>query len=294
MPAARSARSALSRRPGRRQREKDPGSAFGPEAVPLATGSVPVVYWVPGPFPRPTPCPAGSAPQAPSARSSATSASGRLDADAPAMTCSEPDEPVGPASEPGAGLSSNLPLFRPMSTANLSTERYSECKVFRLALCRGSGKCSLPGRGLLPEGLAILWPRGSIPFAGRRRKNQAARLLSLRTVRFGVWITHLASPESVRPPALRPALRLPLEVMRMDGSADRFLDLMHQLEDFTRSYRPSRRTPSLTRRPSSCSGCGGRSCPRGRARCGGCCPRNSPGRPSPHDESELFEIGESG
>jgi len=28
---------------------KDPGSAFGPEAVPLATGLVPVVYWVPGP-----------------------------------------------------------------------------------------------------------------------------------------------------------------------------------------------------------------------------------------------------
>jgi hypothetical protein len=48
-------------------KEKDPGSAFGPESVPLATGSVSVVYWVPGPFPRPTPCPAGSAPQVPSA-----------------------------------------------------------------------------------------------------------------------------------------------------------------------------------------------------------------------------------
>src|SRR5262249_22224686 len=35
--------------------EKDPGSAFGPESVPLATGSVPVVYWVPGPFPDPPP-----------------------------------------------------------------------------------------------------------------------------------------------------------------------------------------------------------------------------------------------
>ena len=40
-------------------KEKDPGSAFGPEAVPLATGLVPVVYWVPGPFPGPTPRPAG-------------------------------------------------------------------------------------------------------------------------------------------------------------------------------------------------------------------------------------------
>jgi hypothetical protein len=34
---------------------KDPGSAFGPGAVPLATSLIPVVYWVPGPFPGPTP-----------------------------------------------------------------------------------------------------------------------------------------------------------------------------------------------------------------------------------------------
>ena len=34
---------------------KGPGSAFGPESVPLATGLVSVVYWVPGPFPGPTP-----------------------------------------------------------------------------------------------------------------------------------------------------------------------------------------------------------------------------------------------
>ena len=40
--------------PGNRK-EKDSGSAFGPESVPLATGLVPVVYWVPGPFPGPTP-----------------------------------------------------------------------------------------------------------------------------------------------------------------------------------------------------------------------------------------------
>jgi hypothetical protein len=38
---------------------KDPGSAFGPGAAPLATSLIPVVYWVPGPFPGPTPCPAG-------------------------------------------------------------------------------------------------------------------------------------------------------------------------------------------------------------------------------------------
>jgi hypothetical protein len=34
---------------------KDPGSAFGPESGPLATGSISVVYWVPGPRSRPTP-----------------------------------------------------------------------------------------------------------------------------------------------------------------------------------------------------------------------------------------------
>jgi hypothetical protein len=51
---------------GEPEKEKDPGSAFGPESVPLATGSISVVYWVPGPFPRPT----------------------------------EPDEPVGPAASP--------------------------------------------------------------------------------------------------------------------------------------------------------------------------------------------------
>jgi hypothetical protein len=50
---------------------KDPGSAFGPESVPLATGLVPVVYWVPGPFPGPTPRPAG--PNPPSSRISAAS-----------------------------------------------------------------------------------------------------------------------------------------------------------------------------------------------------------------------------
>jgi hypothetical protein len=43
------------RREPEKEKEKDPGSAFGPESVPLATGSVSVVYWVPGPFPRPTP-----------------------------------------------------------------------------------------------------------------------------------------------------------------------------------------------------------------------------------------------
>jgi len=38
---------------GRTRKEKGPGSAFGPESVPLAAGSVSVVYWVPGPFSTP-------------------------------------------------------------------------------------------------------------------------------------------------------------------------------------------------------------------------------------------------
>jgi len=68
-------------------KEKDPGSAFGPESVPLATGSVPVVYWVPGPPSRPNP---------PSSRMCAADPFcpfqchawpwGRLDAGAPATT----------------------------------------------------------------------------------------------------------------------------------------------------------------------------------------------------------------
>jgi len=44
---------------GAAAKEEDPGSAFGPESIPLATGLVSVVYWVPGPFPGPTPRPAG-------------------------------------------------------------------------------------------------------------------------------------------------------------------------------------------------------------------------------------------
>src|SRR6202046_4620002 len=81
---------------------------------------------------------------------------------------------------------------------------------------------------------------------------------------------------------------------RMDGSADRFLDLMHQLEDFTRSVSPEQAhsqfdettlqpfwmrwpqlagwTGSLWRRLSE----------------------ELAGPSAPHDESELFEIGESG
>jgi hypothetical protein len=37
------------------ERKRARAAPFGPESVPLATGSVSVVYWVPGPFPRPTP-----------------------------------------------------------------------------------------------------------------------------------------------------------------------------------------------------------------------------------------------
>ena len=105
--------------PGEPAKEKGPGSAFGPESGPLATGSASVVYWVPGPFPRPTPYPAGSAPQASSALPTPRRPRGRLDADAPRRGIAPNlDEPVGPASEPGAGLSSNIPLIPALSTAN--------------------------------------------------------------------------------------------------------------------------------------------------------------------------------
>jgi hypothetical protein len=59
----------------------------------------------------------------------------------PARRFSEPDEPVGPASEPGAGLSSNLPLFQAMSTANLSI--HVTQSEYLTTLCRGSAKYSL-------------------------------------------------------------------------------------------------------------------------------------------------------
>src|SRR5437763_8527373 len=80
----------------------------------------------------------------------------------------------------------------------------------------------------------------------------------------------------------------------MDGSADRFLDLMHQLEDFTHSVSPEQahtqfdettlqlfwmRWPQL----SEWAGSRWRLLSEGLA-----------GRSAAHDESELFEIGESG
>jgi hypothetical protein len=73
------------------RKEKDPGSAFGPESVPLATGSVPVVYWVPGPFP-------GPAPVQPDERGK------------PFVAVLVPRLPWG--------LASNLPLIPAMSTVN--------------------------------------------------------------------------------------------------------------------------------------------------------------------------------
>src|SRR2546429_5644935 len=80
----------------------------------------------------------------------------------------------------------------------------------------------------------------------------------------------------------------------MDGSADRFLDLMHQLEDFTHSVSPEQahtqfdettlqlfwmRWPQL----SEWAGSLWRLLSEELA-----------GPSAPHDESELFEIGESG
>ena len=80
----------------------------------------------------------------------------------------------------------------------------------------------------------------------------------------------------------------------MDGSADRFLELIHQLEDFTRTVSPEQaqaefdqttlqlfwmRWPQL----SAWSGSLWRLLSEELA-----------GPSRPHDDSELFEIGESG
>ena len=84
--------------PDRTDKEgKGPGQRLRTGSVPLAAGSVSVVYWVPGPFPRPT-------------------LSSRIGA-------------AGPASEPGAGLSSNLPLIAAMSTTNPWHPCYSRFDV---------------------------------------------------------------------------------------------------------------------------------------------------------------------
>jgi hypothetical protein len=100
-------------------------------------------------------------------------------------------------------------------------------------------------------------------------------------------------PTSAQAARQRPALGS-LEVICMDGSADRFLDLMSQLEDFTRSVSPEQahtqfdettlqlfwmRWPQL----SAWSGSLWRLLSEELA-----------GPSSPHDESELYEIGESG
>jgi hypothetical protein len=115
----------------------------------------------------------------------------------------------------------------------------------------------------------------------------------LRTVLSGYGSPHLASPD-VRPAARqRPAFGSPGGDC-MDGSADRFLDLMSQLEDFTRSVSPEQahtqfdettlqlfwmRWPQL----SAWSGSLWRLLSEEIA-----------GPSSPHGESELYEIGESG
>jgi len=96
-------------------KEKGPGSAFGPEFVPLATGSA-------------LRCLLGArALSTPNPLSSRISAAGPLSplpiprGIAPNLTSL-----VGPASEPGAGLSSNLPLIAAMSTTNLVSKPLTE------------------------------------------------------------------------------------------------------------------------------------------------------------------------
>ena len=95
----------------------------------------------------------------------------------------------------------------------------------------------------------------------------------------GMNPTHLPSHGPVRPSFRGRRRTLPSEVIQMDASADRFLDLINQLEDFTRSVSPDQAHSDFDEIHSSCSGCGGRSCQPRPGRCGGCCPRSSLGCP---------------
>jgi hypothetical protein len=108
---------------GAADEEKDPGSAFGPKSIPLATGLVSVVYWVPGPFPGPTPVqpderrsPFGATP---------SHEGGWMRAPSPRRSPNLTSLPVRLAS-PGAGLSSNLPLIPAMSTTKLTDALQSD------------------------------------------------------------------------------------------------------------------------------------------------------------------------
>src|ERR1700751_635382 len=233
-------------------KEKGPGSAFGPESSPSATSSVSVVYWVPGPFPRPTPV--------------------------------QPDEPVGPANEPVAGLCSNIPPTAAMSIAHLDLRRRMNPGVHRPEDSRAvrSGPSVVICRFYPDQGRIIV---------GRRRKFASRCLLQAAVSGYGS--PHLAVV--ISPPCSPRGRRRapPPEVMRMDDSADRFLELIHQLEDFTHSISPDQahsefdettlqlfwmRWPQLS------------------AWAGSLWRRLSEelaGPSAPHD-SELFEIGESG
>lgn len=71
----------------------------------MEAGSVSVVYWVPGPFPGPTPRPAGQSHQ-PAGQPRLVFE--RLGALAPALTRPQSHGPAGPASESVAGLWNEL------------------------------------------------------------------------------------------------------------------------------------------------------------------------------------------
>jgi hypothetical protein len=137
---------------GAAAKEEDPGSAFGPESIPSATGLVSVVYWVPGPFPGPTPV-------QPDERRSPLQCHaeprGRLDAGAlhHDVTPNLTSLPVRLAS-PGAGLSSNLPLIPPMSTVSRAATLPKEIIRLHFATARGqffSAARPTPASRLTPQ-----------------------------------------------------------------------------------------------------------------------------------------------
>ena len=253
------------------QREKDPGSAFGPESVPLATGSVSVVYWVPGPFPRPTPVQPDRRRRPPQ----------------PLLLCH-----VGCWTEqqltPDRGDVNHEPWRR----------RYCAEEFGYITSQLGEMFAARPGRrestaGLLgpPAVICRFCPVGGADFYRVTAKIRA--VADLYPVVSGMdhptW-RHVI----LYAPVSRGRRRTPPpEVMRMDDSADRFLELIHQLEDFTHSISPDQahsefdettlqlfwmRWPQL----SAWAGSLWRLLSEELA-----------GPSAPHD-SELFEIGESG
>ena len=169
---------------------------------PLSTGC-------PGPLPGPTPRPAGCAPQTLSARSSATPGPGGGWMRAPPPRRSpEPDEPAGPAGEPGAGLSRNLPLIPAMSTTSLVATLPAEkirlhCVTTRRIIVVQpwapspspapiTGPARLAHRSPSARAARLFAPIARGVYTFRRWRGKIGSSCPLAHRAFGVWITPLS------------------------------------------------------------------------------------------------------